>query len=67
MSDHEFASCCTCRAPIGLGQRYYRCSVSTCNLGKLKLYFCSPECWKDHVPTARHRQAKCIEETAPRS
>lgn len=67
MSDHVFARCSTCRAPIRPGQRYYRCSVSTCNLGKLKLCFCSPECWEDHVPTARHRQAECIEETAPLS
>lgn len=65
MSDDHFARCATCRAPIRFGQPYFRCSVSTCNLGKLKLCFCSIRCWEDHVPTARHRQAKFIEETAP--
>jgi hypothetical protein len=66
MSESDFASCSTCRTPIRPGDRYFRCSVSTCNLGKQKLRFCSRKCWEDHVPTARHRQAKCIEETAPK-
>jgi len=30
-----------------------RCSVSTCNSGKIKLVFCSPGCWDSHLPNAR--------------
>ena len=65
MTEATFGTCSLCRAPIAPGERYYRCSVSTCNLGKLKLLFCSRECWEEHVPTARHRKASCLEERAP--
>lgn len=40
-----------------------RCSVSTCNSGKVKLLFCSASCWDSHLPGARHRQAYFTEET----
>jgi hypothetical protein len=65
MKEEHFALCSSCRTPIRPGQRYFRCSVSTCNLGELCLRFCSEACWQDHVPTARHRRAECIEERAP--
>ena len=45
-----------------MGARYWRCSVSTCNSGRVKLYFCSVACWDAHLPTARHRSAFAIEE-----
>jgi hypothetical protein len=51
-----------CRAPIDADATYYRCSVSSCNSGRMKLRFCSRACWEKHVPTARHRSADCIEE-----
>ena len=54
-----------CRKDIPYGADYYRCSVSTCNLGKVKLLFCSVKCWEDHLPTARHKKADYIEEKAP--
>lgn len=50
------------------GQRYYVCSVSTCQ-GKITNYaFCSVECWDAHLPVERHRSdsAGAIERTAPR-
>lgn len=53
-----------CRKDIPLGARYYRCSVSTCNSGRVKFYFCSVACWDAHLPTARHRSASAIEEVA---
>jgi hypothetical protein len=28
----------------------------------MKLRFCSQPCWQQHVPTARHRNAACVEE-----
>jgi hypothetical protein len=54
-----------CRKDIPHGARYYRCSVSTCNLGKMKLLFCTKKCWEDHLPTARHKNADWVEEKAP--
>jgi len=59
-----FAVCCMCRKPIPMNGKFWRCSVSTCNSGRVKLYFCSVSCWDAHLPTARHRNASAIEETA---
>jgi hypothetical protein len=61
-----FAVCSMCRKPISVGAKYYRCSVSTCNSGRIKLAFCTVGCWDAHLPTARHRNASAIEETAQR-
>jgi hypothetical protein len=59
-----FAVCSMCRKPIQLHSKYWRCSVSTCNSGRIKLMFCSVSCWDAHLPTARHRNASAIEEVA---
>ena len=60
----QFAKCCMCGKPIHTGETFYRCTVSACNSGRLKLVFCSPGCWDAHLPTARHRKAACTEHTA---
>lgn len=54
--------CATCRKLIALGATAYRCSVASCNAGRMKLRFCSVACWEKHVPTARHRKANWIAE-----
>lgn len=54
--------CSMCKAAIESVARYYRCSVSSCNSGRMKLRFCSKSCWEKHIPTARHRHASCIKE-----
>jgi hypothetical protein len=59
-----FAVCSMCRKPIAMGSKFWRCSVSTCNSGRVKLSFCSVSCWDAHLPTARHRNASAIEEVA---
>jgi hypothetical protein len=59
-----FGLCSMCRKEIALGGRFYKCTVSSCNSGRTKLYFCSPACWDAHLPTARHRSAGYIEATA---
>ena len=63
----QFAVCSVCKKAIPMGARYYRCSVSTCNSGRLKLTFCSVRCWDVHLPEARHRDAGAIEEIAGRA
>jgi hypothetical protein len=60
-----FKVCSSCRRPIGFGERYYRCSVSTCNRGRTALYFCSVDCFTSHVPVVRHRDAWAEQERAP--
>jgi hypothetical protein len=61
-----FALCSTCRKAIAVGARYWRCSVTNCNMGRVKLVFCSSRCWEGHLPTARHRKATSVEEIARR-
>jgi hypothetical protein len=56
--------CSMCRKPIPWRATLIRCSVSTCNSGKVKLVFCSSGCWDAHLPNARHRSAYFTEETA---
>jgi hypothetical protein len=58
--------CSMCRKPIAVGGKVIRCSVSTCNSGKIKLVFCSAACWDSHLPDARHRSAYFVEEIARR-
>jgi hypothetical protein len=60
----EFGVCSVCKKSIPMGTKYYRCSVSTCNSGRLKLRFCSVRCWDIHLPEARHRDAGAVEDMA---
>lgn len=57
--------CNTCRGAIAYGATYYVCSVSTCNRARLTYRFCSVECWEEHLPLMRHREAWAVEEAAP--
>ena len=41
------------------------CSVSTCNRKRTAYRFCSVECWEEHLPLMRHREAWAVEEKAP--
>jgi hypothetical protein len=59
-----FGLCSMCRKEIAVGARYLKCTVSSCNSGRTKLYFCSPSCWDAHLPTARHRSAAYTENVA---
>lgn len=59
-----FAKCCMCAKEIHKGDTYYRCTVSACNSGRMKLVFCTVACWEKHLPIARHRKADYDEATA---
>lgn len=61
----EWKRCSSCKSPIGFGSVYYVCSVSTCNRKRGGFVFCSVDCWDEHVPMMRHRDAWAVEETAP--
>jgi hypothetical protein len=58
--------CSMCRKPIAVGGKLIKCSVSTCNSGRVRLVFCSSSCWDSHLPGARHRSAYFTEEVARR-
>jgi len=55
-------TCSMCKQAISADRPRYRCSVSACNAGRMKLRFCSVGCFERHIPTARHRKADCVEE-----
>src|SRR5690606_19354406 len=62
MSPGALQTCCSiCREVIAAERSRFRCSVSSCNAGRLKLVFCSPGCFEAHIPTARHKNASAIE------
>jgi len=64
-TDSYFRHCSICKKPIAFGASYFQCSVSTCNRGKVALFFCTLECWSAHLPDARHREAWAEPVTAP--
>ncbi len=59
--------CTTCKNHIQLNQKYWVCSVSTCNRIRTDLVFCNLQCFDAHVPVMNHRDAGAFERTAPRS
>lgn len=64
MSD-AWKRCSTCKNEIPFGATYYVCSVSTCNRKRTGMTFCKVECWDQHLPMMRHREAWAVEEKAP--
>lgn len=65
MGEATWKVCSTCKRSIDFEQKYWVCSVSTCNRKRTGLYFCSVPCWDAHVPEARHRDAWAEERKAP--
>ena len=61
----EWKRCSSCKTSIAFKATYYACSVSTCNKKRGGFVFCSVDCWDEHVPMMRHRDAWAVEETAP--
>ena len=61
----EWRKCSTCKSSIEHGQKYYLCSVSTCNSKRTGYVFCQVSCFDQHIPGARHKDAGAIEEKAP--
>ena len=53
--------CSSCKKIIALNQKYYVCSVSTCNGQRTGYSFCSVPCFESHLPGARHRDAGAVE------
>lgn len=57
--------CTTCKKPIAFQQKYWICSVSTCNRQRTGLVFCSVSCFDAHIPVMNHRDAGAFEKKAP--
>ncbi len=65
MSADAWKVCSACRRPIGFGQTYWACSVSTCAKGRNALFFCAVSCWDVHLGSVRHRESWAVEVKAP--
>lgn len=65
MAPSSWKHCSTCHKDLGFSEKYYACSVSTCNRPRIGLFFCSVPCWEAHLPEARHRDAWAEEQRAP--
>lgn len=57
--------CGVCKRDLGFDKAYYECSVSTCTSGRNHVVFCSVDCWNEHVPSMRHRDAWAIQKRSP--
>ena len=62
---NTWRKCTTCKKPISFGQKYWICSVSTCNRVRTDLVFCDLRCFDAHVPVLNHRDAGAFERKAP--
>lgn len=63
--DTFWRKCTPCKKPIAFNQKYWVCSVSTCNRVRTGLVFCSIECFDSHVPVMNHRDAGAFEKRSP--
>ncbi len=64
-SQGYWRKCTTCKKLIQFGQKYWICSVSTCNRVRTDLVFCDLRCFDAHVPVLNHRDAGAFERFAP--
>lgn len=59
--------CSNCKNEIGLGSKYWLCSVASCTKVRAPVQFCSPDCWAVHEEIAFHKNAWAVEHLAPRT
>ncbi len=57
--------CGVCKRDLGFDKPYYICSVSTCTASRHHPVFCSVDCFNQHVPVLRHRDAWAEQKRSP--
>jgi len=68
MSEQAFwRRCSNCKSEIGLGAKYWICSVSTCQRVRASIQFCKPDCWAVHNEIENHRDGWAVERLAPKN
>lgn len=65
MDQNFWKKCSSCKKEIGFRQKYFLCSVSTCQGLRTGYVFCSVPCFERHLPGARHKSAGAIEKFSP--
>ena len=64
-SSLSWKRCGVCKRDLGFDKPYYVCSVSTCTSGRNHPIFCSVDCFNQHVPVLRHRDAWAEQKRSP--
>ncbi len=64
VTDNIWKKCSSCKKNINIGEKYYICSVSSCQGQRTGYQFCSVACFESHLPSARHRDAWALERKA---
>ena len=59
--------CSNCKKTIGLGAKYWLCSVASCSKVRAPTQFCSPDCWAVHEEVETHKNAWAVEQLAPKT
>lgn len=59
--------CSNCKSEIGLGAKYWICSVSTCQRVRAPMQYCKPDCWAVHNEIENHRDGWAVEKIAPKT
>ena len=68
MSEQAFwRRCSNCKSEIGLGAKYWICSVSTCQRVRASIQFCKPDCGAGHNEIENHRDGWAVERLAPKN
>lgn len=57
--------CSSCKNPIAFSQKYWICSITSCNHQRTGLVFCKVSCFDAHVPMMNHKDAGAYEKRAP--
>ncbi len=66
MTENEFwRKCTSCKKGIGFHEKYWICSISSCNRVRTGLFFCSVSCFDAHVPVMNHKDAGAFEKRSP--
>ena len=66
-TQNTWRRCSNCKEEIGLGRKYWLCSVASCTKVRAPVQFCSPDCWAVHEEIAFHKNAWAVEHLAPRT
>lgn len=65
MDQNYWRKCIVCKSEIGFLQKYYKCSVSSCDKKRAPAQFCTVSCWDVHRSIMNHKSAGADEYKSP--
>lgn len=64
-NQNYWRKCITCKKEINFSNKYYKCSVSSCDKKRSPAQFCSVDCWDVHRSIMSHKSAGADEYQSP--